>query len=84
MGFLKETKNSTYMLLGGGLLALGLGTVAYVLKNQKREEKYSESYITSVELIALDRPTVIKVLKELRKEMFTVFTNFSMVSMQIK
>lgn len=41
MSFIKKSKNSGYILLGGGLLALGLGTVAYVLnKGQKKEEQY--------------------------------------------
>lgn len=32
----------------------------------------------------IDLATVIAILKELRKEMYSVFTNFSMVSMQVK
>lgn len=32
----------------------------------------------------VDRATVIQILKELRKEMFTVFQNFSAVSLNIK
>lgn len=64
---------------GVGIVSvLGIGSVAYYLSTR------NSGKIGSMCERAVDRATVIQVLKELRKEMFTVFQNFSAVSLNIK
>ena len=70
-------KKRTYLIVGGTVLVASVGGLLYVW-NKKQHEKLESSHAN------LDRNTVIAILKELRKEMYSVFTNFSMVSMQIK
>jgi hypothetical protein len=73
-------KNGLLLLGAGGVVALGLGAT-YLFMNQKKETYKNYLIILFSQVSRLDRPIVVKILKELRKELFSVFSNFSMVSM---
>jgi len=73
--------NSTQrnIAIGGVLLAGGVAGFLYVYNKQK-ENKLANTEPSK----EVSRELVIRVLKELQREMFSVLTNISMISNQIK
>jgi len=67
------------LVLGGTVLAGSLAAVLYLYtrSNEKQTTKVSNAKQVSREL-------VIKILKEIQKDMFSILTNVAMISNQIK
>lgn len=75
MNFVK--KNKIPVALGGLALGAAIGYGVYSYYSDKNSEEKAGSKILSKDL-------VIKILKEMQKEFFSVFSSLAMIGMQIQ
>ncbi|CAD8070054.1 unnamed protein product [Paramecium sonneborni] len=73
----KVESNKIFTLLTGAAVFTGVSVLLFRFL-KKPDEKLS------IDPQVIDRETVIKILKELKKELFTVFQNFAAVAINVK